>query len=146
MTYAAPGPISTSVPSSCSMARRSEWTTPTWRAWQLSVPATGLTHSDQRHPGSNANRPTVAAPMRTTSTCVLSGDLVSSGESKSRDSTPGMACLLSSIAERSSRLQGWHCKHCCTPLRAALSPRPRLDLALDLELARVHRDAAAGRL
>jgi hypothetical protein len=27
---------------------------------------------------------------------------------------------------------------------AALAPRPRLELALDLELARVHRDAAAG--
>jgi hypothetical protein len=40
-------------------------TTPMWRAWQLSVPATGLTHSDQRHPGSNAKRPTVAVPIRT---------------------------------------------------------------------------------
>ena len=28
-------------------------TTPTWRTWQLSVPATGFTHSDHFHPGSN---------------------------------------------------------------------------------------------
>src|SRR5512133_2448726 len=73
------------------MARRPDWTTPTWRAWQLSVPATGLTHSDQRHPGSNVIRATVVTPMRTTATCVLSGVLVSSGESKSRDSTPATA-------------------------------------------------------
>src|SRR3954451_10216987 len=94
MTYASPGPISTSVPSSCLTASRPEWTTPMWRAWQLSVPATGLTHSDQRHPGSNANRPTVAPPMRTTSTRVLSGVRVSSGESKSRDSTPAIEAPL----------------------------------------------------
>src|SRR3954447_25765344 len=90
MTYAWPGPSSTSVPSSCLTAIRPEWATPTWRAWQLSVPATGLTHSDHRHPGSNENRAAVVAPMRTTSTCVLSGVRVSSGDSKSRDSTPAM--------------------------------------------------------
>src|SRR5215207_5030347 len=66
MTYASPGPISTSVPSSCWTPIRPEWATPTWRAWQLSVPATGLTHSDHRHPGSNANRAAVVCPMRTT--------------------------------------------------------------------------------
>src|SRR3954454_3155865 len=91
MTYASPGPISTSVPSSCLMASRPEWATPTWRAWQVSVPATGLTHSDQRHPGSNVIRAAVDPPIRTTSTRVLSGVLVSSGESKSRDCTPGTA-------------------------------------------------------
>jgi type IV pilus biogenesis protein CpaD/CtpE len=50
-----------------------------------------LTHSDHRQPGSNANRAAVVAPMRTTSTCVLSGVRVSSGESKSRVSTPATA-------------------------------------------------------
>ena len=50
MMYASPALISTSVPSSCRTAIRPEWTTPTWRAWQLSVPTTGLMHSDQRHP------------------------------------------------------------------------------------------------
>src|SRR3954462_11650880 len=148
MTYASPGPISTSVPSSGLTASRPEWTTPTWRAWQLSVPATGLTHSDQRHPGSNANRPTVAAPIRTTSTCVLSGVLVSSGESKSRDSTPGTA-----ISSRRSRKilgsRGWHCKRCRSADHGTPSCFRRergSDLALDLELARVHRRASAGCL
>lgn len=91
MTYASPGPISTSVTSSCLTPIRPEWATPTWRAWQLSVPATGLMHSDHRHPGSNVNRAAVVAPMRTTSTCVLSGVRVSSGDSKSRVSTPATA-------------------------------------------------------
>src|SRR5215207_9796266 len=106
MTYASPGPISTSVPSSWLTPSRPEWTTPTWRAWQLSVPATGLTHSDHRHPGSNANRPTVVAPMRTTSTCVLSGVRVSSGESKSRVSTPATAVSSPRLTLRLSRSRG----------------------------------------
>src|SRR5215210_3640590 len=38
---------------------RPAWTTPTWRAWQLSVLATGWMHSDHRHPVANANRPAV---------------------------------------------------------------------------------------
>ena len=42
-------------------------------------------------PGSNVMRAAVVTPIRTTSTCVLSGVLVSSGASKSRDSTPGTA-------------------------------------------------------
>src|SRR5262249_5244557 len=62
--------------------------------WQLSVPATGLTHSDHRHPGSIVNRAAVVLPMRTTSTCVLSGVLLSSGEPKSRFSTPAIVRLL----------------------------------------------------
>src|SRR3954453_24263326 len=127
MTYTSPGPTSASVPSSCLMASRPAWTTPTWRAWQLSVPATGLTHSDQRHPGSNVIRAAVVPAIRTTSTCVLSGVLVSSGESKSRDSTPGTA-----VSSRRSPKDP----------RAASHDRGS-ELALDLELARVDRDAAA---
>ena len=56
-----------------------------------SVPATGLTHSDQRHSGSNVIRAAVVTPIRTTATCVLAGVRVSSGESKSRDSTAATA-------------------------------------------------------
>src|SRR5919108_2444334 len=89
---------------------RPDWTTPTWRAWQLSVPATGFTHSDHRHPGSNANRPTVVPPSRTTSTFVLSGVRVSSGESKSRVSTPAMAGSSRRLTVRSSRAWASHCK------------------------------------
>src|SRR3954451_7149579 len=72
------------------MTRRPDPTTPTWRSWQLSVPATGLTHSDHFQPGSNANLPAVVSPIRTTSTLVLSGVRDSSGESKLRDWTPAM--------------------------------------------------------
>src|ERR1700754_385357 len=45
-------------------------------------------HSDHRHPGSSVSRAADEPPMRTTSTLDLSGVRVSSGESKSRDSTP----------------------------------------------------------
>src|SRR3954454_726577 len=48
-------------------------TTPTWRARQLSVPATGLMHSDHRHPGCIVKRATWTSPRRTMSTSVLSG-------------------------------------------------------------------------
>src|SRR3954465_10589969 len=138
MTYASLGPIATSVPSSCLMASRPEWTTPTWRAWQLSVPATGLTHSHHRHPGWKVIRAAVVVPMRTTSTCVLSGVRVSSGESKSRDSTPGTATS-SRRSQKIAALRDRHCKHRCTPCEQRhsllLEPRRGLELALDLELA-----------
>ena len=128
MTYASPGPISTSVPSSCLMASRPEWTTPTWRAWQLSVPATGLTQSDQRHPGSNATVPRSSRPYARHQRCVLSGVLVSSGESKFRDSTPAMAVSSRRSTGRSSRSQARHCKHRWTPCEQRhsllLKPRP----------------------
>src|SRR5437764_13459643 len=70
MTYASPAPISTSVPSLWRTAMRPELTTPTCRTWQLSVPTTGFTHSDQVQPGSNAKRAAVALPILTTSTRV----------------------------------------------------------------------------
>src|SRR4051794_17729480 len=108
MTYASPEPISTSVPSSCLMPSRPECTTPMWRAWQLSVPATGLMHSDHRHPGSKANRPAVVAPRRTTSTRVFAGVRVSSGDSKSRASTPAMAGSSRMLdLDGSSRERAW---------------------------------------
>src|SRR3954447_16049840 len=64
---------------------------PTCRTWQLSVPTTGFTHSDHFQPGSKANRAAVVSPMWTTSTRVLSGVRVSSGESKLSASTPAIA-------------------------------------------------------
>src|SRR5438477_3768469 len=57
-------------------------TTPTWRAWQLSPPTTGLMHSDHRQPGCAVSRAALALPRSTTSTLVLSGVRISSGESK----------------------------------------------------------------
>src|SRR5438067_896842 len=57
-------------------------TAPMWRAWQLSPPTTGLMHSDHRQPGSNVKRAALPWPKSTTSTLVLSGARVSSGESK----------------------------------------------------------------
>src|SRR5204863_3880262 len=98
------------VPSSCLTTSRPLLTTPTWRAWQLSVPATGFTQSDQRHPGSNAKRAAVVAPKRTTSTRVLSGVRVSSGESKSRDSTPATAVSSRRSTRQSSLLWRPQCK------------------------------------
>src|SRR5688500_18448887 len=61
-------------------------------------------HSDHRQPGSNTNRPTVVAPIRTMSTFVLSGVRVSSGDSKSRDCTPAMAASCGRSTKTSSRL------------------------------------------
>src|SRR5262249_349536 len=47
-----PGPSSASDPSSIRTTIRPERTWMRWPTWQLSVPTSGLTHSDQRHPGS----------------------------------------------------------------------------------------------
>src|SRR5258705_12140184 len=47
-----PGPNSASEPSSIRTTIRPEVTWMRWPTWQLSVPIAGLTHSDQRHPGS----------------------------------------------------------------------------------------------
>ena len=46
-----PGPNSASDPSSIRTTIRPEMTWIRWPTWQLSVPTTGLTHSDQHHPG-----------------------------------------------------------------------------------------------
>src|ERR671911_18585 len=62
--------------------------------WQLSVPTTGLMHSDHRQPGWNVYRPIWPPATFTSSTVVLSGVRVSSGALKSRCSIPLMACLL----------------------------------------------------
>src|SRR3954462_13519234 len=92
-----PGLRSASVPSSWATCSVPDWTTPTCRAWQLSVPATGLMHSDHFQPGSNVKRAAVVpSPISTTFICVLSGVRCSSGESKSLDSTPAM-CLSSCL-------------------------------------------------
>src|SRR3954466_5166943 len=67
-------------------------------------------------------------------------------ESKLRDSTPGTA-IASRRSPKILALSRWHCKHRCSPAssgtRSFSSPDRGLELALDLELARVHRDAAA---
>jgi hypothetical protein len=39
--------------------------------WQLSVPATGLTHSDHFHPGSKVNRPAVVPHPHDIDACLL---------------------------------------------------------------------------
>src|SRR3954447_7206100 len=94
MTYASPELSSISVPSSCFTTRRPDPTTPTCRSWQLSVPATGLTHSDHFHPGSNVRRAAAVSPTCTTSTRVLSGVRVSSGELKSNVWMPAISTSL----------------------------------------------------
>src|SRR3954468_19106045 len=62
-----------------------------WRSWQLSVPATGFTHSDHFQPGSKVRRAAVASPTRTTWPRFLSGGPLLSGESKSSVGIPAMA-------------------------------------------------------
>ena len=61
---------------------------------QRSPRPAGLMHSDHLHPGSNRRRAAVVPPSRTTSTVVLSGVRVSSGEPKSRASTPAIRASL----------------------------------------------------
>src|SRR3954470_22847512 len=51
---------------------RPESTYPTCATWQLSVPAIGLTWSDQRQPGSNVPRPIELPPTLTSSTRPMS--------------------------------------------------------------------------
>src|SRR2546423_648056 len=63
ITYASPARSSSSVPSSWDTAIVPDWMTPTCRAWQLSVPTTGFTHSDHLQPGSNAKRAAVVLPI-----------------------------------------------------------------------------------
>src|SRR5437763_9766663 len=94
MTYASPALSSISVPSSCVTVSVPDPTTPTWRSWQLSVPATGFTHSDHFQPGSKVRRAAAVSPTCTTSTRVLSGVLVSSGESKSNVWMPAISASL----------------------------------------------------
>src|SRR5215470_19569317 len=82
--------MSCSVPSLWETCIVPERITPTWCTWQLSVPAIGLMHSDQRQPGSRVMREALVPPMRTISTLVLSGERVSSGAEKSRTSKPAI--------------------------------------------------------
>ena len=70
---------------------RPDCTMPRCLSWQLSVPTTGFTHVDQLQPGSIVKRATGEPPRCTMSTFVLSGVRVSSGEPKSRFSTPAMS-------------------------------------------------------
>src|SRR5689334_8612386 len=65
---------------------RPDTTYPRCAAWQLSVPTTGLMHSDHRHPGCAVSRATAADPRCTTLNNVLSGVRVSSGRSTLLDS------------------------------------------------------------
>ena len=52
---------------------------PTWRAWQLSPPTTGLIQVDQLQPGCKVKRAAATPPKSQTSTRALSGARVSSG-------------------------------------------------------------------
>src|SRR6266436_4082905 len=60
-----PGPNSASEPSSIRTTIRPEMTWMRWPTWQLSVPTIGLTHSDQRHPGSWVTR-LISTPSKST--------------------------------------------------------------------------------
>src|SRR5690349_15711421 len=62
-----PGPIVISSPSSGLTVIRPDRQSPVWWTWQESVPAIGLTSSDQRQPGSKTPRPRVKSPRVTTS-------------------------------------------------------------------------------
>src|SRR5262249_51350928 len=56
--------------------------------WQVSVPTSGLMHSDHRHPGCKVIRAALTEPRSTTSTWLLSGVRRSSGVSKLFDEIP----------------------------------------------------------
>src|SRR5579859_935681 len=77
-------------------------TAPTWRAWQVSVPTTGLMHSDQRQPGCIVKRATLTSPRPTDSTVVLSGVRVSSAASKFLLMIPAMRSPFSIPADSAS--------------------------------------------
>ena len=68
MRKTSPGPYVISEPSFERTVIVPERTTPLCRVMQNSVPAIGLTSSDQRQPGSNVARPIVKSPKVTTST------------------------------------------------------------------------------
>ena len=60
--------------------------------------------SAQDQPGSSVRRAAVVSPIFTTSTFVLSGVRVSSGESKLRESTPATVGLLCVVTERTKAI------------------------------------------
>src|SRR5215216_4377241 len=68
-------------------------TYPVWGCRQLSVPAMGLTCSDQRHPGSNTARPIATFGSVTRSSRPFPNVRVSSGCSKLFFSIPAIAVL-----------------------------------------------------
>ena len=81
-----------------------------WAAWQLSVPASGLTCSDQRQPGSKVPRPTVPPERFTIATWPLpTKGRTSSAGSKLRTSSSAMSSLQES-------------RFCPPTLRQARSP------------------------
>src|SRR5207245_8186143 len=79
---ASPGPASSSVPSSSFVFSRPETTKATCVCWHHSVPTSGLTDWDQRHPGCSSNRPITASPTLAISILPLSNLRVSSGDLK----------------------------------------------------------------
>src|SRR5215212_6727449 len=90
-----PGPHSPVAPSSMNTRIRPDTQYPRCETWQESVPAIGLTFSDQRHPGSNVPRPTTLPATLTTCACPLpSNGRTSSGESKLLTSTSAMGGFL----------------------------------------------------
>src|SRR6266536_357415 len=101
MDAMSPGPISASVPSSCTTFIRPEMQYSRWGASHLSVPASGLMCSDQRQPGSNVPKRTGWPPtLKTPPSPMPAKDRFSSGELVFLTSTPATARLLSWVGAR----------------------------------------------
>src|SRR5918911_5473140 len=97
--------------------------------WQLSVPLSGLTCSDQRQPGSNVPRPIMCPLRSTSSTCPLPS---LNGRTSSGDSNPLplISAMVFSLPTRTARAR-----------RGSLSRLPRARQAIPLH-PRVVADAA----
>ena len=67
ITATSPGPMVLSLPSSMRIVIWPDTQIPVCRVWHESVPAIGLTSSDQRQPGSKVPLPMVKSPSVTTS-------------------------------------------------------------------------------
>src|SRR5689334_20775611 len=76
------------------MCRLPATTAPTWWAWQLSVPTTGLMHSDQRQPGCAVIRAALMPSRSRISRRVLSGVRTSSADPKSFFTMPAISFSL----------------------------------------------------
>ena len=73
-----PASISRACPPSMTIRRAPDRVYPTWRTWHDEVPISGATSVDQRQPGSNAQRPGLAAAGRMiviTAPCPLASEM-----------------------------------------------------------------------
>jgi hypothetical protein len=106
-----------------------------WSTWQLSPPATGFTHSDQRQPGSKMVRMTVPGSSFTISTVPFSIGRVSSGRSSALRSMLAMVRLLwkkGHLGPRESTLaESRACGAWPTTLRGLTQAEPVEDQAVD---------------